>query len=83
MRERWRLVTIQNGRRHVSSVVLNEDESQEQVLSEMDMHRMADWNVEIDVFYPIQFTALAADRRVIRTVRAECFDAFNDHPETP
>ncbi len=75
MRERWRLVTIQNGRRHVSSVVLNEDEAIASVIAEIEMHEATGWRVERR---PREMTALKAG--TLRTVRAECFDAFNDVP---
>ncbi len=80
MRERWRLVTVQNGRRHVSSVVLNEDEARNHILSEEAMHELTGWDVEVDDRRPGQFTARHG--RILRTVRAERFDAFNDHPNT-
>ncbi len=77
MRERWRLVTVQNGRRHVSSVVLNEDEAIASVIAEVEMHEATGWTVERGAR---RMAAISPDRRVIRTVRAECFDAFDDHP---
>ncbi len=76
MRERWRLVTVQNGRRHVSSVVLNELEALASVIAEIEMHEATGWRVERRVW---EMTALKDG--TLRTVRAECFDAFDDHPE--
>ncbi len=73
MRDRWRLVTIQNGRRHVSSVVLNEDEAIASVIAEVELHEMTGWRVERR---PREMTALKG--RTLRTVRAERFDAMHD-----
>ncbi len=77
MRERWRMVTVQNGKRHVSSVVLNEDEAIAHVIVAVERHEATGWRVERGAR---RMTALSRDGRVIRTVRAECFDAFDDFP---
>lgn len=73
--ERWRLVTIQNGRRHTSSVILTEDEARESVTAEGVMHEQTGWAVE---WGPGRITALSRNRTVLRTVSAEMFDAMTD-----
>ncbi len=73
--ERWRLVTIQNGRKHVSSVVLNEDEAIASVIAEVEMHEATGWAVERRAR---EMTALSRNRRVVRTVRAERFSPLDD-----
>ncbi len=78
MRDRWRLVTVQNGKRHVSSVVLNETEADDMVQAELGMHHVTGWDVEVDERRPGEFSARTPDRKVLRTVRAECFDAMHD-----
>lgn len=43
--QRFRIVTIQNEREHVSSVVLSEDEAYEHLAYEMELHEAAGWIV--------------------------------------
>lgn len=43
--DRYRMVTVQNGTEHVSSVVLNYDEAGAQLLFERTMHNAAGWRV--------------------------------------
>lgn len=45
MNKRYREVTIQNGKRHVHSVLLAEDEVQEMLDAEALLHKMGGWRV--------------------------------------
>ncbi len=75
MGERWRLVTIQNGRRYISSVVLTEDEARDLIVAEGVMHEQTGWRVEWGLG---QISALSKNGRVVRTVTASRFTAMAD-----
>jgi hypothetical protein len=43
--ERWRMVNCQDGRRHVSSVVLSAEEAYDHIVIEREMHEASGWDV--------------------------------------
>jgi 23S rRNA C2498 (ribose-2'-O)-methylase RlmM len=49
--ERYRVVTRQNGKEHVSSVVLGAEEVMEHLRLEQRMHTLANWHVKSAVRY--------------------------------
>lgn len=76
---RWRLVDEQsNGSGpHVSTIVLSEEESREQLHAEAQMHSLAGWVVTegLDVV-----VCRRLDSGLVRTIRRIEFDAMADHP---
>lgn len=72
---RWRLVDEQNGRVHVSTVVLAEDEIDEQLGAEAYLHRLAGWTVTEG-----DRVVVCRKRDTCRVIRAAEFDAMHDSP---
>lgn len=77
---RWRLVDEQNGRTHVSSVVLAEDEVDEQIEAEAYLHSLAGWAVTPGQRIIVCRKALGPHVGTVRTIRAVEFDAMHDSP---
>ena len=43
--KRYRLVTVQNGVEHISSVVLGKEEAADSLIAEAEMHERSGWKV--------------------------------------
>ena len=77
---RWRIVDEQGGRTHVSTVVLAEDEIDEQLAAEAFIHSCAGWAVTPGRRLLVCRKFLGPNAGVVRTIRAVEFDAMHDHP---
>lgn len=70
---RWRLVSHQNGRRHVSSVVLSADEAIDALDFEAHMHEAAGWTVTQG-----DLIVVATRGDISRVIEAQAFEAMAD-----
>jgi hypothetical protein len=94
--KRFRLVTVQSqglfdlsGSRHVSSVILTEDEAHQSLETEREMHEAAGWFAfrrkfeREKAFEPTPYNELVCRRDgVTRIISIESFDAMDDHLST-
>ena len=74
---RWRLVTVQNGKEHVSTVVSAPEEVDRDLAAEADLHRMAGWKV-LRVLMNDQLIVIATKGRVSRRVFFREYDPMED-----
>jgi len=70
---RFRLVDTQNGNRHVSSVVLAEEEVEPHLDAEATMHRLAGWRVTRG-----EGIVVCRKGRKRRSIHVESFTPFDD-----